>query len=61
MRLRKSYKAIYGTMDTVQNSGAVIADRASALNGKYNNLEGSKVASTYDSLPLLSIITFGTW
>jgi hypothetical protein len=36
-RLRKSYKAIYGSIDTVQDSGAVIADRASALNGKYIN------------------------
>jgi len=34
--LRKSYKAIYGSMDTVQDSGAAIAIVA-ALNGKYNN------------------------
>jgi len=33
-RLRRSYKAIYGR---VQDSGAAIADRASAVKGKYNN------------------------
>ena len=44
----------------VQDNGAAIADRVAAPNGKYNNPEGSKVASRYDSRLQLSIITFGT-
>ena len=51
LRLRTSHRC---------NRGAAIADRVAAPKGKYNNLEGSKVASSYDSLLLLSFITFGT-
>jgi len=40
-------------MGTVHDSGAAIADSAAVQQGKYNNLEGSKVVSTYDlRLPL---------
>ena len=41
--------------------GAVIADRGAAPNVKYNNREGSKVASRYYSWQSSSIITIGTW
>jgi hypothetical protein len=49
-------------MGRVQDSGAAIADRDAASNGKYNYCtpECSKVASRYNSRLLLSIITFGT-
>jgi len=67
--LQLSYQAIYGQqlcsniamilnsfcvlMGTVHDSGAAIADSAAVQQGKYNNLEGSKVVSTYDlRLPL---------
>jgi hypothetical protein len=74
--LRKSYKAIYGQqlcnnttkiidffrllMGRVQDSGAAIAHRVAAPNGKYNNPECSKVASRYDLRQPLSIIIIGT-
>jgi len=48
------------SMGTVQDSRAAIADRVAAPQGKYNNSECSKVASRYDSLLLLTIITIGT-
>jgi len=48
------------SMGRVQDSGAAIADSLAAQNGKYNNPEGSKVASRYDLQLPLSIITLGT-
>jgi hypothetical protein len=36
-RLQKSYKAVYKSINTVQDGGAVIGDCASAQNGKYIN------------------------
>jgi len=52
LRLRTSHRC---------NRGAAIPDCVSAPKGKYNNPEGSKVATRYDSGFPLSNLTASTW